>query len=460
MNAFARAIVAVWVFVLAAAVSADAQPMPGDVPPLTLEELERRALDQNPTLRQAEAGIELARGRARQARLLPNPIVGYVGEEISPGPTIRGGEHGVFVEQTIPLGGKLRLSRQIFEREVSQAEAVRDLQRVRIQGAVRVLFFQALAVERRVQVSDRLSQLASEAVDITRQLYNVGAADRPDVLESEIEARRAQLDLLRARNGRFAIWRRLAAVVGDPTLTPRSLAGSIELAIPELERDTALVELRARSPEVAAARADLDRARAIVARARREPYPDLFVRGGPMYNRELLDIAPAGDRRPVGWEASIEAGITIPLFNRNQGGVAAARSDVTRAEAELRRLELVIESRFAGAWDEYLTALRSAEVYRNDVLPRAEEGFRLYLARYREMGAAYPQVLIARRTMFQVNDEYLLALDEAWRSALRIQGFLVDEGLGAPARPGELDLGQPTGMELSAPGAMRAGRER
>ncbi len=140
----------------------------------------------------------------------------------------------------------------------------------------------------------------------------------------------------------------------------------------------------------------------------------------------------------MGWEASFEAGVSIPLFNRNQGGIAAARAEQARAETELRRVQLSIEVRVAASFETYLTSLRAAEAYRNEMLPRAEQAYRLYLARYREAAAAYPQVLVAQRTLFQLSDDYLRNVDAAWRAALRMQGFLLDDdGLGAVPRAGE-----------------------
>jgi cobalt-zinc-cadmium efflux system outer membrane protein len=135
-------------------------------------------------------------------------------------------------------------------------------------------------------------------------------------------------------------------------------------------------------------------------------------------------------------------GVRVPLFNRNQGGLAAARADETRADAERRRLELELQARAATVFNEYLTALREAEVYRDEIVPTAEEAYRLYLARYREMAAAYPQVLIAQRTLFEMTTEYFESLEDAWRAALRLQGFLVGGGLEAPTRAGgEMDPG-------------------
>jgi cobalt-zinc-cadmium efflux system outer membrane protein len=68
------------------------------------------------------------------------------------------------------------------------------------------------------------------------------------------------------------------------------------------------------------------------------------------------------------------------------------------------------------------------------MLPKAEEAYRLYLARYREMAAAYPQVLVAQRTFFEMSNEYLEQLDEAWRAAIELQGFLAGDGLDRPKR--------------------------
>ena len=408
-----------------------APPIPGL--PVALQLLEELALSHNPTLRQTQAAIDAARGRARQAGAWPNPIVGYTGEEIAPGEIIQRGAHGFFVDQTIVLGGKLRRNRTVFEREVEQAEAVQERQRLRILSSVRTLFYDVLTTERRVTVLDRLAQLAAEAVGISRQLYNVGAADQPDVLESNIEARRAQIELTAARNDLTGVRWQLASIVGDRSVVTRPLAGSIEEAIPELERDATVQLLIARSPEIRAARAGVERAGAVVSSARRQTIPNLFVRGGMQYNRERLEVGTSS----VGWQGLAEVGVSVPLFNRNQGLVAAARADETRAEAERRRVEFDLEARAAVAFSEYLTALRASEAYRMEILPQAEEAYRLYLARYREAAAAYPQVLIAQRTLFDMTAEYFDRLEEAWRSGLRLQGFLVGEGLEAPEMVGE-----------------------
>ena len=397
--------------------------------PITLSELEQLALQNNPTVTAAAAGIDAARERTRQAGAWPNPVIGYSGEEIKRGQADTRGQHGFFVEQTIPLGGKLGLSRNVLQTTIERAEAVRDLQRLRILSSVRQTFYSVLLTERRIEVQERLAALASEAVGVTAQLFNVGAADRPDYLEIEIESRRLQLQLNRSKNELFASRAQLAALTGVREIAARPIAGTIDAAIPELEREQVVRTLLEQSPELRAARAELERTRAVTARAKRDTFPDLFLRGGSAYNRERGEDTG----RPIGWEGTLEAGISVPLFNRNAGGIAAARADETRGQAEVTRLELALQSRAVSQFANYLTALRASEAYRSEILPRAEEAYRLYLSRYRAMAAAYPQVLVAQRTLFEMSHEYLENLNDAWQAALRLQGFLAGDGLDAPA---------------------------
>ncbi|HYH84012.1 MAG TPA: TolC family protein, partial [Pyrinomonadaceae bacterium] len=407
-------------------------------PAVRLEDLEKMAAEKNPTLAQADASIRASEGRRRQAGLFPNPVVGYFGEELTfraPGET---SEHGVFVEQTIPLGGKLGKSKRIFEREREQAQAIADAQRQRVLNSVRILYFDALAAQRLVELRADLADLASEAVEITKQLYNVGQADRPDQLEIEIEAERAEIELLRARTDWEQVWRALGAMVNNPELRPARLAGNLEEGLPALDAEQMLATILRDSPEIKAAQAGVERARAVLARAKAERVPDLFVNGGLGYNLERFEpVAPgvAGQRK--GLEARLEVGVTVPIFNRNQGGIAASEAELAIAERELERLQLSLRTRLASSFREYRNAQQMAERYRTRVVPRAREAYEMYLSNFRQMAASYPQVLIAQRTLFQVEVEYARALLELRRGGVSLRGFLLMGGLGAVGRPGE-----------------------
>jgi outer membrane protein, heavy metal efflux system len=54
------------------------------------------------------------------------------------------------------------------------------------------------------------------------------------------------------------------------------------------------------------------------------------------------------------------------------------------------------------------------------------------MTNYQRMAGAYPQVLISQRTLFQLEAEYVQALENAWQSALVIRGFGLMDGLSEP----------------------------
>jgi cobalt-zinc-cadmium efflux system outer membrane protein len=120
-------------------------------------------------------------------------------------------------------------------------------------------------------------------------------------------------------------------------------------------------------------------------------------------------------------------GIRIPLFNRNQGNIAAAEVELERADAERRRVRLKIEARFAPIFASYQQELDAVTRYRERILGRAEEAYRLNLARYQQMAAAYPQVLISQRTLFQVEAAYVASLGRLRESVVLLDGMLLAE---------------------------------
>ena len=404
-----------------------------NLPVLTLEQLEQMALANNPTLAQASAEIQAAAGRTRQAGFYPNPTVGYQGEEIRGG-SFRGGEQGFFVQQDIVLGGKLGLSRKVFQQEQKQAEAEKEEQRLRVLNGVRIFFVQALAAQQKLELRRKLNQITQDALLTSDQLFNVGQSDQPDVLQAQVEADQSELAVIAAEQNQQRVWRALAANVGNPALPMSKLAGKLE-EIPDVNPDQWLQTILQDSPAVKIAQLGIDRAQAVLARARREPIPDLQLRGGLQQNRELLETTG----RPVGLQGFADVGIRIPIFNRNQGNIEAARADVERSKQETRRIELLLRERTASLFQNYVTSKAMVERYRNKMIPHAEKAYQLYLQKYNNMTAAYPQVLISQRTLFQLQTDYVAALENLWTNSVAIKGFLLSDGLEAPSRTGEMD---------------------
>jgi outer membrane protein, heavy metal efflux system len=401
---------------------------------LTLEELQMMALGNNPTLGQAKAGVNAAAGRTHQAGLWPNPTIGYTGEEIRGG-SYGGGQQGVFIQQNVILGNKLSLDRQVKAEEGKQAEAEMREQRMRVENGVRIAFYQSLAAQEMLEARKQLSGMARDAVTTTRQLFNVGQADEPDVLQAEVEADEAELAVTAAEQDQLRAWRVLAAVVGKPALAEVRLAGDLE-DLPQLDAEKVMETILRDSPAVKIAELEASHADLEITRARREAVPDLSVRAGYLDNLENVGGVPP---KAVGSEAFAEVGVNLRIFNRNQGNVEAANADRERARFEVERVSLTLRRLAAPVLQSYATSRAVADRYKGRTLPNAQRAYDLYLQKYQDGAAAYPQVLIAQRTLFQLRTNYISALENAWLNAAALQGLLLTDPLDLPAAPGELD---------------------
>jgi cobalt-zinc-cadmium efflux system outer membrane protein len=403
-------------------------------PLLGLSAIEEIGKQRNPTLLQAEVEIRAAKARQQQSGLYPNPTVGYTGDEIRGG-SIGGGKNGFFVSQPIVTAGKLGKNRKIFGEEIRLAEVEAEEQKMRVENALRIAFYRVLAAQEMLEAERDLARIAQDNADTENRLGNTGQADEPEVLQAEVEARRMQMAVRVRENTLRQEWRGLTAIVGKPDLPLQVVEGNLEAALPEVNEEQVVETIAKNSPAVRIAAISTTRAQAVLNRAKAEPVPDLHLRAGAEYSGEQIE----GINRPVGWEGIAEIGVTLPLWNRNQGNIATARQDIDRARQEETRVELTLRERAAAMLDQYASARIMADEYRDGILPRAKKAYSLLVDKYGKMLASRPVVLDSQKTLYQLHLEYVATLENVWTTGLALQGYLLTDGLEAPARPSEVD---------------------
>jgi cobalt-zinc-cadmium efflux system outer membrane protein len=419
----------VWLFLgalLGPPPAAVAAGPPAEPPPpaaVGLDDLVRLALDKNPALRHAGLDIDAARGRAVQAGLYPNLTVGVVGEEI-------GKQGGIYtlplITQEIVTGGKLRLSRAAAERQVDQAFLAQVQQRFTLFTAVRQGYFESLSIQRRIEVLEQLIRLADQAYEGAQKLLDAKQIAELDALPFQVERDRLRGELDAARRELAAARRRLAATVGVADLPPAPLLGSLEAPLPAYDFEQARAFVLEEHPEIRSARVGVTRAQLTLRREEAEPIPNVTVGAG--YQRNFNDREN---------QARYEVNVPLPLFNRNQGNIQAARAELARAVQEVDRVQNDVVRRLAAAFGEYDAARERAERYRTSILPNARKAYRLALEAFRGGQFEYLRVIQAQRAAAEADLEYVRLLGEAWRAAGEISGLLLEECWPTPPPPGQ-----------------------
>ena len=397
-------------------------------PPKKLSEFIQLADADNPTLKQAAAIVRRSTAQAKQAGLYPNPSVGYQGEQIRGG-SFGGGEQGAFIAQSIVLGGKLGLRRNIYEQQKKSDEAATEAQIERVHGDITRAFYKTLAAQEIIRVRQRLLKLALDAVETVHQLANVGQADAPDILQSEVEAEQAKIDYTNAQRNFLQNFSILAAVAGQSDLPASPLDGVLDV-IPDIDTGHIVETLIQGSPAVKQAQLEIAVAEAKLKDAKRESVPDLQLKAGEQYNFETVAVLPT---KAAGPQSFASAGVNLPLWNRNQGAKEAAEADIDRAQQDLHRVKLSLSQQAEPLVQMYLSSKFEAERYRTQLIPRAARAYQLYLQKYQSMAMAYPQVLVSQRTLFQLQASYIQALSSAWQNAIALQHYTLKGGLESPA---------------------------
>ncbi len=393
-------------------------PQRQDDSPLTLDYLEQRALANNPTLAQARAWIQAARGKRLQAGLPPNTVIGFAGNEMGTGGEAE--QLGVFVGQAFIRGDKLQLSQAVVSEEILAAETAELIQQQRVITDVRLGFYEVLVAEQQNKAARELVDLAGQAVAAAQALLEAQEVGRIDVMRAQIQLQSEQLSQKRASVRLTAAWSRLIATLGMPAVTRGPLQGQIGTAVPSFNSDRLVARLLDESPELVVARINVERARRAVERAVAEPIPDLD-----------LQAALQHDNATNGAIANLQLSFPIPWRNRNQGAIQTARAEVVAAERVVERVELDLRQRLATVYQRYSKAHYEVEGYASDggILAKAAEVLDLVRRGYEAGELTYADLIMAQRTYSQTKLAYINSLGKLWSAVVEIDGLLLKGNL-------------------------------
>lgn len=400
-------------------------PGPVNRPAIGLPELIGMTVDRNPRLAQVAWATETARGRAIQAGLYPNPTLSVTGDELGD----RTGPGGIwtapYFSQEIVTGNKLGLAKAAALKEVDQATLTVVSERYRIFTDVRQNYFEVVSLQRRAEILGELIGLAEKSVENANKLLKAKEGSELDVVQLEVDLERYRADLEATNKTLPAAYRRLAASVGVNDLPFTSVVGDLDTPLPDYDLDRLRTYVLGVHPEVRSAQIGVERAQLVLKRATVEPIPNVTV--GTGYVRQ-------NQNRSDDWV--IAASIPVPLWNRNQGNILAAKAQVGEAINEVSRVENDLVSRLASSFATYAAARKRAERYKATILPKAEQSYQLSLKAYQGGQFEYLRVLQAQRAVAEARLEYLRSLGEMWRAASEIAGLMLeDQWPLAPATP-------------------------
>lgn len=387
--------------------------------PVTLSDLQRIALENNPLVRQAYLDVEAARGIARQAGAYPNPTIGYEASTVGQGDTNgqrSPGQQGGFFEQTIVTMGKLKLAREAALRDLAISEQ-RVLQvESDVRSQVRSNYFAVLSAQKNFDIQKSMSQLAEELYYVLLQQLIAGEVAAYEPMQIRVLANQARNALMQASVRYQTAWRQLSAGLGMPTLPLTAVAGQIDVAVPVLEYDKVLEHVLNRHTDVVSATFGVERARLLARLAEVQPYPDVTLH---------LAFQKDYTTPPFSSVANVNVGVPFPLWNQNRGGIQAAHALLRRALADNQRVRNDLTSRLAEAFERYHNNRRILDMYKKEILPNQVQAYRAAVARHAAVGGvSYNDLVTSQQTLAGLISTYLGALSDQWTAVIDIANLM------------------------------------
>jgi cobalt-zinc-cadmium efflux system outer membrane protein len=402
------------------------EPLPGpNGHSYTLADLQRIAAANSPALRQAASDVEAARGLMIQARLYPNPTVGYA---TSPNANNTGSTTlGLFIDQVIKTGGKLNLAGAAAQMNLVTAELALKRARFDLATTIRSDYYTLVVAKETVRVNKALAHFTDEIYRLQADLLGGGfaASHEPAALRSQ--AFIVRLAYQQAIASYVYAWKQLVADMGLKQLPLSAVDGEVDRLIPYYDYDAILAHVLRNHTDILTARYNVEGARYSLKLAQVTPVPDVDVNGSLWKEHQIL---------PLQNYYQITVGIPFPIWDRNQGNIRAASAALVRAAEGQHAAEVSLTTGLAAAYGTYKANLAAIEYYRGNILPDQVRYYRgVFERRKVDPTAAFGDLVQAQQVLVADVNAYLGVLGTLWTSVVNVANYLQTDDmyqLGAP----------------------------
>jgi len=377
---------------------------------LTLDDALRLAERENPTLRAKRFELDVTRAGEITAGLRPNPSASYTAEKF--GATAQ--------EYTVTVGQTIMKSNARKARRLDSARAATRVTRFEVDDIRRQVFAQVKKTFTDVLVARATLVLAEQTLKTLDDVERIQRfrAERGDI--SELELTRIQLqrftferDAADARQAIAATTIALRALVGAASVAPDvEVLGDLGFRDVGVSRDEAVQRALTARPDLQAAEAARDKAKADVALARANAKWDIT----PQLEYKRTDTN----------DNTFGFGLSLPLriFDRNQGEIARTQAEVERVTAQRDATVAQIVSEIETVLAAVTTLRQRVESLRNVYLPKAEQARNTVEFAYRRGGVSLLDFLDAQRTYRETSLEHLRALGNYWTVLYQLEAAI------------------------------------
>lgn len=356
----------------------------------------REVLQKNPSLAAARLKWEALRERPKIAGSLPDPMLsyGYFFDNVET--RVGAQNQRVGASQKIPFPGKLSLaSRKAGREAVIAAWEYETVARDLILRA-KTAYYDFYQVERSREILNSELSLLGNVLKTSQARYEAGEGQQSDVLRAQLTTSDIQKRLLDLTQQREAVLARLNALRSAPQSTP--LGVGEELVTPSLpDKSRALAIALEYRQELQQAGVAIERDRLGLSLARMDRLPDItFGVDYTQVNRNIFSNPPDNGHDAVMGTVSVN----VPIwFGKLKAEEREARKRLEQSRAMADDVRNNVQADVQSAWFRAQLSHDQLLLYRQTLLPQAEQSFAATRAGYESASSNFIDLLDSERAL-------------------------------------------------------------
>jgi len=308
----------------------------------------------------------------------------------------------------LPLYGKLRLRREAVQREAEALQRQRDNTARLLKDEVATLALDYSLAVKRQELAGELVQLNRELVSIAGERFKAGDIPELDFNLTQVELARAESRLLEVERERIPLRIKIASLTGlnetDVNLSDTDFKPALSQSGQELVK-----QALASRPDLQALALERDRAETETRLAKAEALPNLTAGLFVQWQRSLTEVGGLSSTSSD-TQLGLRLSMPIPVFDRNQGGRAAAQAHLDGVDSRRLALERTVTAEVEAAVARLSSSERILALLEQGIIPQLTENLKLTQEAYRLGEVGILSVIDEQKKFFEVNDGYLSAL--------------------------------------------------
>ncbi|KPK25707.1 MAG: hypothetical protein AMJ61_11195 [Desulfobacterales bacterium SG8_35_2] len=393
--------------------------------PLTLDWALDAAINHHPSLGATWHEIKARQGQAQQAGLPANPTLFGEIEEFGGSGDYAGTNamsSKIGISQEFQLGGKITKRVHEAEGAIKIADLKHQVEIIEIKAQVEKRFFEVFALQELLSLQEEQVELISKVHDVVLKRVKAGDTSSLDLAKSQVELAMAEVEVEQTRK-KFEAAKYVLASSWGAKFPRFSKISAQYIPAPSYTEDE-LIEAIRKSAAWHLREAQLAVADATLNLALSERFPDLELEGGIQHFNETDDHA-----------FFMGISIPLPLFNRNQGGIAEAKALSRKVYYESEAGHLALYTELQEAWQNLASSKKAVQSLESSVLPIAQNAYESINKAYKAGELDILSLLDAQRTWVETRRTHLNLLRELEISRIEIERLIGKEATPAPLLP-------------------------